>query len=64
MVGDEVIGEVTTGYNSISTGKSVCFALVKAEYGKLGNEVQVKIHRKLHKGTVVKKRFYQKHYKK
>lgn len=61
---DKVIGEVTTGYSSISTGKSVCMALVDAAYAKLGTPVQVRIHRKLQNGTVVKKRFYQKHYKK
>lgn len=61
---DKVVGSVTTGYNSISTGKSVCMALVETAYAKLGTPLQVKIHRKLQNGLVVKKRFYQKHYKK
>ena len=61
---DKVIGEVTTGYCSISTGKSVCMALIDADYAKLDTPVQVRIHRKLQPGKVVKKRFYQKHYKK
>ena len=61
---DKVIGSVTTGYCSISTGKSVCLALVDAAYAKLDTPVQVRIHRKLQPGKVVKKRFYQKHYKK
>ena len=61
---DEVIGEVTTGYRTIMTDKSVCFALVDAAYMKLGTELAVRIHRKLHPGTVVKKRFYDKSYKK
>ena len=64
VVGDEVVGTVTTGYNSISTGKSVCMALVKIAYAKLGTPVQVRIHRKLHNGVVTKKRFYDKSYKK
>ena len=64
VVGDEVVGIVTTGYNSISTGKSVCMALVKIEYAKLGTPVQVRIHRKLQPGVVVKKKFYEKSYKK
>ncbi len=64
VVGDEVVGTVTTGYNSISTGKSVCMAMVAAEHAKLGTPVQVRIHRKLHEGTVTKKRFYEKNYKK
>lgn len=62
--GDQVVGYVTTGYNSISTGKSVCMALVNTEFSKLDTPLQVRIHRKLHNGKVVKKRFYQKHYKK
>lgn len=61
---DKVVGSVTTGYSSISTGKSVCMALVETAYAKLGTPLQVKIHRKLQNGLVVKKRFYQKHYKK
>ena len=59
-----VIGFVTTGYHAISVDKSVCLALVLSQYGKLGNTVKVKIHRKLHQGLVVKKHFYLKHYKK
>lgn len=60
----EEIGEVTTGYNSISTGKSVCMALVNTEHSKLGTEVEVQIRKKTFKGVIVKKRFYDKHYKK
>ena len=63
VVDDQVVGEVTTGYSSISTGKSVCMALVDAAHAKLGTPVQVRIHRKLQPGKVVKKRFYEKHYK-
>jgi len=58
------VGEVTTGYNSISTGKSVCMALVEAAHAKLGTELEIQIRRKTFPGTVVKKRFYDKHYKK
>lgn len=60
----KVIGTVTTGYNSISTGKSVCMALVDIAYAKLDTPVQVRIHRKLQDGVVTKKRFYEKNYKK
>lgn len=60
----KVIGVVTTGYQSISTHKSVCMALVDAAYGKLGTQVEVQIRKKTFAGTVVKKRFYDKHYKK
>ena len=58
------VGEVTTGYNSISTGKSVCMALVDAPYAKLGTELEIQIRKKTFPGVVVKKRFYDKHYKK
>lgn len=61
---DKVIGTVTTGYHSLSVGKSVCLALIDTAYAALGTPVQVRIHRKLHDGTVTKKRFYEKNYKK
>ena len=60
----EVIGEVTTGYHCLSVDKSVCMALVKTEYAKLGTELAVQIRKKVFPGTVVKKKFYDKHYKK
>ena len=64
LIDGEPVGEVTTGYHSISTDKSVCMALVKAEYGKLGTPLEVQIRKKTFPGVVVKKRFYDKHYKK
>ena len=60
----ETVGEVTTGYHSISTDKSVCMALVKAGFAKLGTPLEVQIRKKTFPGVVVKKRFYDKHYKK
>ena len=60
----EPVGEVTTGYHTISTDKSVCMALVDTQYAKLGTELQVQIRKKVFPGVVVKKRFYDKHYKK
>lgn len=59
-----VIGEITTGYNSISVGKNIAMALVDARFAKLGTEVQVKIRRKTVAAMVVKKRFYTTNYKK
>lgn len=64
VVGDTVVGEVTTGYNSLSTGKSVCMAMVDIAHTALGTPIQVRIHRKLQDGVVTKKRFYEKNYKK
>ena len=58
------IGEVTTGYHTISTDKSVCMALVDAAYASLGTEVEIQIRKKTFPGTICKKKFYDKHYKK
>ena len=58
------IGEVTTGYHTLSTDKSVCMALIDSRYAQLGTEVEVQIRKKTFPGVVVKKRFYDKHYKK
>lgn len=58
------VGEVTTGYRSISTGKSVAMAMVDKPYDKLGTQVDVRIRKKTFPAVVVKKRFYDKNYKK
>lgn len=58
------VGEVTTGYHTISTDKSVCMALVDSSCAALGTEVEIQIRKKTFPGTVCKKRFYDKHYKK
>lgn len=58
------IGYITTGYNSLTLGKNIAMALVKAPYGTLGSKLQVKIRRKLAPATVIKKRFYIPNYKK
>ena len=58
------VGEVTTGYHTISTDKSVCMALVDANCATLGTEVEIQIRKKTFPGIVCKKRFYDKHYKK
>lgn len=63
-VNGEVVGEITTGYRSISTGKSVAMAMIKKPYDKLGTEVEVRIRKKTFPAKVVKKRFYDKNYKK
>ena len=58
------IGEVTTGYHTITTDKSVCMALVDTAYAALGTDVQIQIRKKVFPGTVIKKQFYNKSYKK
>lgn len=60
----DVIGQVTTGYHSITLDKNLAFALVKTEYSKLGTQLQVQVRRKTFPATVVKKRFYMPKYKK
>lgn len=57
------VGEVTTGYRLISTDKSCAIALVDGSI-KLGDKVEIQIRKKTFPGTVVKKKFYEKHYKK
>lgn len=64
MCDGKEVGEVTTGYHTISTDKSVCMAIVDAQYAKLGTKLEIQIRRKTFSGTVVKKKFYDKHYKK
>jgi len=58
------IGEVTTGYHAPSTDKSVCMALVDTAYAALGTDVLIQIRKKTFPGTVVRKQFYAKNYKK
>lgn len=60
----EPVGEVTTGYHTLSSDKSVCMALVDAQYAKLDTELQIQIRKKVFPGKVVKKQFYNKSYKK
>ena len=60
----ETVGQVTTGYHTISTDKSVCIALVDSLYAKLDTPLSIQIRKKVFGGKVVKKRFYDKHYKK
>lgn len=57
------VGEVTTGYRLLSVEKSCAVALVDSSL-KLGDKVEVQIRKKTFPGTIVKKKFYDKHYKK
>lgn len=58
------IGEITTGYNSLSVGKNIAMAIVDAAFAGLGTPVQVKIRRKTAPAKVIRKRFYTPQYKK
>ncbi len=57
MDGNQV-GYITTGYRSITVGKSLAFALVDRAVGNLGGELQVQVRKKVFPATIVKKRFY------
>lgn len=57
------VGEVTTGYHLISADKSCAVALVDASI-QMGDRLEIQIRKKTFPGTVVKKKFYEKHYKK
>ena len=61
--GDREVGEVTTGYRLISTDKSCAVAMLDPEL-KLGDTLEIQIRKKKVPGTIVKKKFYEKHYKK
>ena len=57
------VGEITTGYRLISVEKSCDVALLD-DAVKMGDTVEVQIRKKTFPGVVVKKKFYDKHYKK
>ena len=59
----ETVGEVTTGYHCLSVDKSVCMALVDTAYSKLDTPLEIQIRKKTFPGKVVRKKFYEKHYK-
>ncbi len=58
FVGEEQIGEVTTGTQSPTLKKNIGLALIKSEYAALGTEVEVKVRKKNLKAVVVATPFY------
>ncbi len=59
-----IVGEVTTGYHSISLDRNLAMALVDAKHAALGTTLQVRVRRKVFPATTIKKRFYTPNYKK
>lgn len=61
---DETVGHVTTGYHAISIDKSIALAMVDAAYSAIGTPLKIRIRKKTFPAIVVKKKFYNKNYKK
>ena len=61
---ENVIGNITTGYRSITLDRNIAMALIDSKFAKLGTEVKVRVRRKVFPAVVVKKRFYTPNYKK
>ena len=61
---NKLVGEITTGYKSPSTGETVALAMIDRPYDKLGTELSVEIRGKMKKVIVRTKKFYNKNYKK
>lgn len=57
-IGEELIGEVTTGTQSPTLQKNVGLALLKKEYTELGTVVEVEVRKKRLKAKVVSTPFY------
>ncbi|MDY3893026.1 MAG: glycine cleavage system aminomethyltransferase GcvT [Candidatus Cryptobacteroides sp.] len=58
------VGEVTTGYRSITLDRSLCMAYVDASFSALDTPLQIAVRKKVFPAKVVKKRFYTPKYKK
>lgn len=58
FVGEEQIGEVTTGTQSPTLKKNVGLALIKSEYAAVGTELEVEIRGKRLKAVVAATPFY------
>lgn len=58
------VGEITTGYHSITLDRNLAMALVPASLAAEGTELAVQVRRKTFPARVIKKRFYTPNYKK
>jgi len=61
---NKLVGEITTGYKSPSTGETVALAMIDRPYDKLGTELHVEVRGKMKNIVVRTKKFYNKNYKK
>ncbi|SCY38310.1 glycine cleavage system aminomethyltransferase GcvT [Alkaliphilus peptidifermentans] len=60
----QIIGFVTTGYQSPTLKRTIGLAIVDADYNELDTPINVQVRNRLLKAKVISKRFYQKNYKK
>lgn len=60
FIGDEKVGEVTTGTQSPTLGKNIGFALLDAAHAEVGTEVVVQVRKRQLKAVVVQTPFYKK----
>ena len=60
----EKVGEITTGYHSITLDRNLAMALVDSKYAVLDTPLQVQVRKKVFPAKVIKKRFYTPKYKK
>lgn len=58
-VGEELIGEVTTGTQSPTLKKNIGLALLKKDFTELETEVEVQVRKKRLKAKIIKTPFYQ-----
>lgn len=58
------VGEITTGYHSITLDRNLAMALVDSKFTALDTPLQVQVRRKVFPAKVIKKRFYTPKYKK
>ncbi|MDE6288943.1 MAG: glycine cleavage system aminomethyltransferase GcvT [Muribaculaceae bacterium] len=58
------VGEITTGYHSITLDKNIAMALVNIDHSALDTPLQVQVRRRVFPAKVIKKRFYTPKYKK
>ena len=60
----EIIGFVTTGYNSPTLKKNIGYAMVDIGHSKLGSEISIQVRKRVLSAKVIKRKFYTKSYKK
>lgn len=61
---NEAIGHVTTGYGLETFERSIGLCLVPKKYSQLGSKIFIQVRKNSIAATVIKRKFYQKKYKK